>query len=48
VAEFSDTYNRNFKALMDLRETAIKSTASKIIELYTSRSINSLPLATMR
>jgi hypothetical protein len=40
VAEFSETYNRNLKALMDLRETAIKSgTASKIRLSFTlSRS----------
>ena len=43
VADFEETYNRNLKALMDLRETAIKSgTASKSqIEQYT-KQINQL------
>ncbi|ELH3828101.1 phage tail tape measure protein, partial [Salmonella enterica] len=43
VVDFNDTYNRNLKALKDLRETAIKSgTASKDqIEQYT-KQINQL------
>ncbi|WBM73001.1 tape measure protein (plasmid) [Buttiauxella sp. WJP83] len=43
VADFTDTYNRNLKALIELRETAIKSgNASKSqIELYT-KQINQL------
>ncbi|MCJ8556937.1 tape measure protein [Klebsiella quasipneumoniae] len=46
VADFEETYNRNLKALMDLRETAIKSgTASKSqIEQYT-KQINQLVAA---
>lgn len=46
VADFEETYNRNLKALMDLRETAIKSgTASKSqIEQYT-KQINKLVAA---
>jgi hypothetical protein len=45
VAEFSDTYNRNLKALMDLRE---KRLTRKSDSLYTSRLTNWWPLATMR
>lgn len=46
VVDFEETYNRNLKALMDLRETAIKSgTASKSqIEQYT-KQINQLVAA---
>lgn len=46
VVDFNDTYNRNLKALIDLRETAIKSgTVSKSqIEQYT-KQINHLVAA---